>query len=29
MKKYILIKADINDGDYIHSINEITNEELL
>lgn len=28
MKKYLLIKADTNDGDYIDSRNEITDEEL-
>ena len=28
MKKYILISADVNDGDYINSKNEITDEEL-
>jgi len=28
MKKYIYIKADTNDGDYISSKNEITDNEL-
>lgn len=28
MKKYILIKADVNDGDYISSKNEITDEDI-
>jgi len=28
MKKYIIIEADVNDGDYIHSRNIITDDEL-
>lgn len=28
MKKYIIIKADVNDGDYISSKHEITDENL-
>jgi hypothetical protein len=28
MKKYILIEADYNDGDYVQSKHEITDEEI-
>ena len=28
MKKYISIKADINDGDYVTEITEITDEQI-
>lgn len=29
MKKYIIIKADTNDADYIQEKHEITNEQLI